>query len=322
MQCIGVSFREFPLAKMVRMLPGRSFLSLCHSSTDLRSGHQHPVPMSPPLLTAGPFVVPLLNLQDPGATTKALEERISKLRRQAREELAAVDLLPSDVPVTPSGPSIQTGYPGPSILTRSPSPSNPSHASISATKSIPIGPPLQSHHSSRQLLPQDSQSSLINFPIRTYEISPRKRRTMQSTLTGYTSETNTSSTSGSRKRGRVGITPQRAAEKARMFGGAVDDEDAAFREATSKRAQKQEEENGDHVQEIDKAERAVAQQVRRPYGMGGDAEAGKEGVLSTPLPEVAPEVVGEVKGGDNKADNRSQRWAACPLGRCQEGARC
>ena len=174
MQCIGVSFREFPLAKMVRMLPGRSFLSLCHSSTDLRSGHQHPVPMSPPLLTAGPFVVPLLNLQDPGATTKALEERISKLRRQAREELAAVDLLPSDVPVIPSGPSIQTGYPGPSILTRSPSPSNPSHASISATKSIPIGPPLQSHHSSRQLLPQDSQSSLINFPIRTYEISPRK----------------------------------------------------------------------------------------------------------------------------------------------------
>ena len=71
---------------------------------------------------------------------------------------------------------------------------------------------------------------------------------------------------------------------------------------TSKRAQKQEEENGDYVQEIDKAERAVAQQVRRPYGMGGDAEAGKEGVLSTPLPEVAPEVVGEVKGGGNKAD--------------------
>lgn len=128
------------------------------------------------------------------------------------------------------------------------------------------------HHSSGNLLPEDSHS-FLKISNRAFEPSLRKRRTNKAALDGSTTESVTGSTSGSRKRGRQSITEQRAAKKAQMFGGAVDDEDPAIAEARFKRAKKEEEEDEEDFKEVGKIEMAVFERHPRPYGIGQDAEA-------------------------------------------------
>lgn len=234
-------------------------------------------------------MVPLLNPQETkGATIKALEERITKLRRKARDELAAMDLLPSDEPVSSSGLRIPIGRTGPYDF---------------GPHSTSTDIPLDFHYSSGQLLPEDFETSLTDPPTRTSELSPRKRRANKNAVDDITAGMATHSPSGSRKRGRVSITAQRAAEKARMFGGAVDDEDEAFAEARLKRVKKQDEEDDDDLMEISMAEMAVVERHRRPYGVSRDTKAGKDVVLrTTPQKLDASEVVEEVKEEENQAD--------------------
>lgn len=175
-----------------------------------------------------------------------------------------MDLLPSDDTVSSSGPRIPIGHTGPDDFDR---------------------------------------PSSTDSPTGTSGLSPRKRRANQNAADDITAEMATDSPSGSRKRGRVGITAQRAAEKARMFGGAVDDEDEAFAEARVKRVKKQEEEDDDDLMEISKAEMAVVERHRRPYGVSKNAKAGKDVVLQTPPQKLdAPEVVKVVKEEKKPAD--------------------
>lgn len=199
-----------------------------------------------------------------------------------------MDLLPSDEPVSSSGPSIPVGHTGPYDF---------SHPSTSTDN------PLNFHYSSGQLLPKDFQSSLTSLPTRTSELSPRKRRANKYAVDDITAEIATESPSGSRKRGRINITAQRAAEKGRMFGGAVDDEDEAFAEARLRKVKKQEEEDDDDLMEISMAEMAVVERLRRPYGVSDDAKTGKDNVLWTPPQKLdASEVVEKVKEEENQAD--------------------
>lgn len=200
-----------------------------------------------------------------------------------------MDLLPSDEPVSSSGPSIPIGYTGSYDFSR---------------PSTSADIPLNFHYSSGQLLPEDFQSSLATSPIRTSELSPRKRRANKNAVDDITAEIATETPPGSRKRGRINMTAQRAAEKGRMFGGAVDDEDEAFAEARLKKVKKQEEEEDDDLMEISMAEMAVVERLRRPYGVSDDAKTGKDNVLWTPPPKLdASQVVGEVKEEEKQADS-------------------
>ena len=107
----------------------------------------------------------------------------------------------------------------------------------------------------------------------------------------------------------------RAAEKAKMFGGPVDDEEG-FVESRAKRMKKEEED--EEVKEIEGIGMAVAERHRRPYGMCSVEEVGREMVLWTPPKKVEEsEVIGEVKGEDRGLDTIVVTQE--PKGKAKEG---
>ncbi|MCJ1305992.1 hypothetical protein MMC08_008809 [Hypocenomyce scalaris] len=232
----------------------------------------------------------------PGATVKALEERIAKLRRKAKDEFAAIDLSRPGRAPDPQAPNVPTGYPGPYA---------PDYASISTMPSTSVPISLNPYDPSGQpLSSQNPHYNLSGIAIRPSVLSPRKRRTIKSALTGSTLQIDPAPTPTSRKRNRVTKAEKRAAEKAKMFGGALDDEEE-FVESGAKRVKKEEEEEeeDEEVKEIEGIRMAVAERLRRPYGMGSNEKVGREMVLWTPPKKVEESgIIGDVKGEDRRFD--------------------